>query len=89
MYVVCGQLAQAVFVLSDDYRAYFLTENASFNSADLEPCSHTTYYRVCIICLALMPSVSVGIRREGPGPKRHGKLYGHRAQALSFRTMSL
>ena len=24
-------------------------------------------------------------RAEGPGPRRHGKLYGHRAQALSFR----
>ena len=28
--------------------------------------------------------VATALEREGPGPRRHGELYSHGAQALSF-----
>ena len=39
---------------------------------------------VNVIARAMNACVPTALEREGPGPRRHWELYGHRAQALSF-----
>ena len=38
---------------------------------------------VNVIARAMNACVPTALEREGPGPRRHWELYGHRAQALS------